>query len=110
MPFKKGDKRINSKGRPKGSKNKLTVVKDNLVNILSRKLKDPKEIAKLDINTLIRFTGTILPKDLALKVAPDIQYISNTPRPEIVDKTTDTLESTLEIPVDSTVVDSEEDS
>ncbi len=82
MPFVKGDKRINYAGRPKGSKNKLTIVKDNLVKILSKRLQDPKELAKIDIKDLIRFVGSIVPKDMHLKVAPDVRYISQTPRPD----------------------------
>jgi hypothetical protein len=82
MPFVKGDKRINYKGRPKGSKNKLTKVKDNLIKILAQKLRDNKEIKNIDIKDLIRFASAIIPKDIAIRVAPDIRYISQTPRPE----------------------------
>ena len=80
--FQKG-KSGNPSGRKKGSKNKLTLVKDRLVKILNEKLADPKVLDQIDINTLIRFTGTILPKEQSIRVAPDIQYITHTPRPEI---------------------------
>ena len=61
--FQKG-KSGNPSGRKKGSKNKLTLVKDRLVKILNEKLADPKVLDQIDINTLIRFTGTILPKEV----------------------------------------------
>jgi hypothetical protein len=82
MTFTKGDKNIWRKGRPKGKKNKLTEVKDSLIKILSKKLKNPEVIKDLDINQLIRFTGQVIPKDMTLKVTPDVTYISKTPRPD----------------------------
>ena len=63
MPFVKGDKRINRKGRDKGSKNQLTLVKDRIVSILNNRLSKRAELDAIDTNTLIRFAGTIMPKD-----------------------------------------------
>ena len=82
MTFQKGTI-ANKGGRPKGARNKLTVVKDHLVAILSKRLSDKNELKNISTETLVRFVGQIVPKDLSLKVAPDIQYITNTPRPDL---------------------------
>tara|TARA_Y100000310_G_scaffold341811_1_gene442247 strand:- start:3219 stop:3650 length:432 start_codon:yes stop_codon:yes gene_type:complete len=86
MTFKKGEIN-NPKGRPKGSKNKLTDVKDKLVEILNARIgltAGPHALSEVSTESLIRFASTIMPKDMSIKVAPDITYISNTPRPEQV--------------------------
>jgi len=74
-----------STGRPKGSKNRLTKVKENLLKILSKKLKK-SDIKDIDINTLIRFAGAIMPREDKLKIAPDMDYIESIQAPAVETK------------------------
>ena len=89
MPFTKGHKL--SKGRPKGSKNILPLIKDKVLAKLYSRI---KELDTVDIEELLSFARNIMPKDVSIKVAPDIQYITNTPShmldgevPKIIDVT-----------------------
>jgi len=83
MPFKKGDTRINREGRPKGSKNKLTLVKDKIVAIANKKLNDPNVIKELSGRDLVRFIASIAPKDIGIDVTPTIQFITRAARPKM---------------------------
>ncbi len=80
MPFQKGN--TLATGRPKKSKNRLPKIRDRILHVLNKRLLDPRELAKLETRDLIRFASSILPKDMNIKVAPDITYVSQTPRPE----------------------------
>jgi len=71
-----------SSGRPKGAKNKLTRAKDNLIKLLNKKLKEKNVRDKVDLNTLIRFAATIMPKETSLRIAPDIEYLSQITEPQ----------------------------
>lgn len=81
MPFKKGNVE-GRQGRPKGSKNKFTKFKDELIkSIYKRK----NELSKCRYEDLLRVWASLMPKDLSVGIHPEerIEYISHTPRPEI---------------------------
>ena len=81
MAFEKGQSG-NPGGRPKGSKNKLTLVKDKLVQIALSRFNDPEVWKEIPPGDLMRFIASITPKDMSIKVSPDITYVSHTPRPQ----------------------------
>jgi hypothetical protein len=72
--------------------------------------KDP-ELQDVDTSTLIKFISANLPKDMSLNVTrpPDITYISNVPRPAVINgyvpiKVEDSKDTTLGLT--SQVIDS----
>ncbi len=75
------------KGRPPGSKNTLWKIKDRLFRILLRRIVKDKDLDSVSTETLIKFASACLPKDFSLAVnrPPEINYISNVPRPEIIE-------------------------
>ena len=83
MAFKVGHK--GGPGRPKGAVNTLPIIRDQLFNILLKRIKVDKKLEKVDTATLIKFCQAALPKDLSLSVnrPAEINYISNVPRPEV---------------------------
>lgn len=60
MPFKKGDKNINSKGRPLGSKNKAAHVKDQLLDLFVKRM---SEVKKLNFDSFFKGMVHLLPKE-----------------------------------------------
>ncbi len=80
MSIKKGQI-LNPKGRPKGSKNKFTAFKDDLIKAL---LLRRHELMRVEYKDLLRVWASLIPRDLTMKVKPDITYISSTPRPEVM--------------------------
>lgn len=91
MPFQKGHNL--SQGRPKGAKNTLPKIRDKLFSILLTRIKDDKKLEGVDTATLIKFASACLPKDMSLSVNrdPNITYISNVPRPEVVNQNNEYL-------------------
>lgn len=79
MPFKKGDKRINRGGRPKGSKNLTTAeVKELVLSVLKKDFslnKISTDLTKLDadqrLNFFLRLARLVLPKEQELKIDYD---------------------------------------
>jgi len=72
-------------GRPKGAKNILPRIRDRVFHeVYKRSLKE------VSTETLLKFVAASLPKDmtLALSKPPEINYISNVPRPELEHITT----------------------
>jgi len=86
MPFAPGNKL--SQGRPKGAKNTLPIIRDKLFRILLRRITSEKDLESVDTTTLIKFAAACLPKDMSLNVSRDpvITYISNVPRPEVINE------------------------
>ncbi len=90
MPFQVGHEYIKPKvkgGRPKGSKNLLPLIRDKVLYALEKRLSGKKALRKISTEDLLKFAQSIMPKDLSIRVAPDFQYISNTPRPTAIDVT-----------------------
>ena len=99
--FLPNDWRINRNGRPKGSKNRLTVAKDTLVDLLNYHLDDPIRASQISIEALMRFAANVMPKDVSLTHKPDFTYHSSIPR-----KTTPTIDTTAKPTIEpSTAID-----
>ncbi len=101
MPFEVGHRPIKPKpstiiGRPKKSKNLLPVIRDKVLQTLEYRLNIKKELKHIPTNELLKFAQSIMPKDLSLRIAPVIHYISNTPRPQVIDVTPNTVTPTLD--------------
>ena len=77
LPFEKGNKL----GRKKGTKNLLPLIRERVLKALDRRIAIDKTLASIETADLLKFAQSIMPKDISIKVAPDIQYISSTPRP-----------------------------
>jgi hypothetical protein len=86
MPFKPGQEA--GPGRPKGSKNTLPIIRDKLFRILLRRITSNKDLESVDTATLIKFASACLPKDMSLAISkdPTITYISNVPRPDLINE------------------------
>jgi len=74
-------------GRPKKSKHLLPVIRDKVLNCLNKRLNSNKALKKIPTEDLLKFAQSIMPKDLSIRLTPDIRYISNTPRPQTIDVT-----------------------
>ena len=84
MPFQKGNT-LGKIGRPKNSKNILPIIRQKILTKLHKRIAELDSVA---IEELLSFARQIMPKDISVKHTADIQYISNTPRPEsIIDVT-----------------------
>jgi len=86
MPFEVGHDYIKPKvmikgGRPKGSKNLLPLIRDKVLYALDKRISGKKALKNIPTEDLLRFAQSIMPKDLSIRVTPNIQYISHTPRP-----------------------------
>jgi len=78
MTFQKGHKLAT--GRPKGSKNVLPIIREKVLNKLHKRI---NELDGVKVEELLDFAKSVMPKDLSIRIAPDVQYLSNTPRPEV---------------------------
>jgi hypothetical protein len=81
MPFEKGHNLSRGKGRPKGSKNSLESIRRRVLYMLEHRLRDKNIETSIKTEDLLRFAQSLIPKDVSLKVIPNIEYHSNTPRP-----------------------------
>jgi len=98
--YKKGQSG-NPSGRKKGSKNKLTQAKDNLIKLLNTRLKNAGNLDDVSTESLIRFASAVMPKDVSMRISPDLQYVSQTPRPSLCGKATINIDETK--PIDDTI-------
>ena len=76
MPFTVGHQLAT--GRPKGSKNQLTLAKDRIVKYAAKCVKDSTFMEKIPPADFLRFIASITPKDLKIHI-PNISYHSNVP-------------------------------
>jgi len=104
-------------GRPKGAKNTLPIIRDKLFRILLRRITSDKDLEGVDTATLIKFASACLPKDMSLAISkdPNIIYVSNVPRPElinndlqhnkdlVVDVTIPSLTQAVDVHIDNTI-------
>lgn len=67
-----------AEGRPKGSKNKLTEAKDNIIKYASKMLKSKDFMERIPPSDFLRFIASITPKDLKIHL-PNLRYMSNVP-------------------------------
>lgn len=77
--FQKGHKN----GGRHTTKNLLPIIREKALRVLNKRLAIAKELNDLPTVDLLRFASNIMPKDLSLRVSPDVQYVSQTPRPEL---------------------------
>ena len=91
MPFVKGDTRINYAGRPKGSLNKDTKLRQEIEDAIRGRL---KELKTMPIKDLTKIWASLQPKDMSLSVKPDVEFISNVPRPMIDSSTQGVIDAT----------------
>ena len=84
MPFKKGQSG-NPAGRKVGSKNKITLVKEQLIEILRERMNEFKDDKKLSTTDLFRGAVSLMPKEhnIDAKVKSEgTQIIINYPKKE----------------------------
>lgn len=79
MPFKKGNQEFKKRV---SKKNLLPLIRERVLKALDKRLVIDKELRTVNTVDLLKFAQSIMPKDLSIRVTPDIQYISNTPRPD----------------------------
>lgn len=80
MVFVKGDPNINYAGRPKGALNKATELRQEIEDAIRHRL---KEMKSMPIKDLVKVWATLQPKDIGIRVKPDIEFVSHVPRPQI---------------------------
>jgi|TARA_Y100000310_G_scaffold45644_1_gene42555 hypothetical protein len=78
MTFVKGQSG-NPAGKKKGTKNKFTEFKQLLTQALYSR---QEELRHVDFEQLLHAWVRLMPRDMSLKVEPNIKYISNVPRDE----------------------------
>lgn len=81
MQFQPGNQNAVGHGRPKRGKNSLESIRRKVLYMLEHRLNNKQVADSISTEDLLRFCQSLMPRDISLKVAPDIQYISNTPRP-----------------------------
>jgi len=74
MPFVKGDERINRVGRPVGSKNKATLYKERILEILRQR---DGEVFSMDIKDLAYIGSKFVPKEIKQQGDTDKTIIVN---------------------------------
>ena len=93
--FKPGNKY--SKGRPKNSKSQIEIIRRRILMVVQRRIMHEKDLSSVSTTDLIKFLGTIMPKDLSLGFQrPQVTYISNVPRDSITDQVQPTATEVLE--------------
>ncbi len=105
MVFQKGN---TLGGRPKGSKNKLTEMKDKIVQALSYRFMNDEHISDVTTSELVKFVQAISPKELGVRVGRDLTYITETPRPKAVQSETSPIHDTLTSDTDTQLHDTPE--
>lgn len=78
--FKKGNKYAT--GKPPSSKKQMEVIRRRVLAVVKRRLFHEKDLKTVSTTDLLKFVATIMPKDYALAVKPEVNYISNVPREE----------------------------
>ena len=78
MPFQKGNQLAKNRT---STKNLLPIIRERVLKATNKRIMIDKMLSKIEDVELLRFAMSIMPKDISIKVSPDIQYISNTPRP-----------------------------
>lgn len=91
--FQKGNQLAKGRGRPKKSKNILPMIRDSVLNEAYRRIKTKQFFDDIPNVEFIRFVEKVLPKENTLKIQPDIQYITNTPRPQVENDVTQVIEA-----------------
>lgn len=93
--FKPGNKY--SKGRPPKSRSQLGFIRDRILRVVRRRLMREKDLDTVTTTELLKFLATIMPKDVGLSLqVPQVNYISNVPRQELITTTVDLLDSNIE--------------
>lgn len=108
MPFTNGHQLAT--GRPKGSKNKLTQAKDNIISYASKMLKSKDFMERVPPADFIRFIASITPKDLKVHL-PNLRYVNRIPEAtqEFIPVDTTNTVNTVVKPIDTTKKDSNAD-
>lgn len=88
--FAPGNRFGNLGGRPTGAKNILPKIRDRVFNEVYK-----RDLSKVSTEKLLQFVAATLPKDMTLAVSrpPEINYISQVPRPELEHVVTQVFES-----------------
>ena len=86
MPFEVGHEAYKLKSpfnvKPKKSKNLLPIIRDRVLQSLERRLSNKNIVEDIPTTELLKFAQSIMPKDLSIRLTPNIEYISSTPRPQ----------------------------
>jgi len=99
--FKKGNKF--GKGQPQSARKQMEIIRRRILMVVRRRLYHEKDLSTVSTTDLIKFLGTIMPKDYSLAVKPEVNYISNVPREELPDVTPTITAEALSSP-DTTII------
>ena len=80
MPFQKGNQLAKNRT---STKNLLPVIRQRVLRTLNKRLTIDRTLKDIPTVDLLKFAQSIMPKDVNIQVAPNIEYISQCPRPTL---------------------------
>jgi len=108
--FKKGNQYAKGIGKPSTSKKQMEIIRRRILMVVRRRIMHEKDLSTVSTTDLLKFVATIMPKDYALAVRPEVNYISNVPReedalpaPEAPQMIVDTIEAETALPLEEEV-------
>jgi hypothetical protein len=74
-------------GRPPKSKNQIETIRRRILMVVRKRIMREKDLESVTTTDLLKFLAVIMPKDVGISVqAPQVNYISNVPREEVIEQ------------------------
>ena len=94
--FKPGNKFGTHGGRPPKAKSQIERIRNRILRVVKRRIMHETDLNTVSTTDLLKFMAAIMPRDWIQMNAPQINYISNVPREEIIEQMIPPMETPAE--------------